>query len=439
MEMDNLCNIYIPQNVVLLKANNGDYLLVDSNSGGWAQLDPCGGKILEQMKRGTPIHEIEKIHKTAPIILNELTNEGFLTTILPKDEGKETLPQLLSTHIEITNSCNLKCKHCYLSSGVAKPNELTEDEVIEIIDEAAMLGAEKISLSGGEPFLKSWIYDVLRHIIDSGLLAYVFTNGTLLDDRAIDKLKDIKKVVTQISLEGSEPLTHDWIRGNGNYRTVETAIDKLCDAGLADNIILFLTLNSKNIEQLNEFVEFAKGKGIRRIRCTQINKQGRAESEWQAIKTSSKQWIQYGKMVEDLHDKFPNMEIIGNVYGGLKFWEGEFPRMSCDCGKEPRIDCQGNVFPCQMFIYQEYILGNIRHSDLSEVVNNGKLLELRRNILKRTGNFNVCCRCEYYHLCKGGCPGHALSEYGSFNSADSFCEVRKFWFNEFLSRYIMDS
>lgn len=436
MKAEELC---IPQHIAMFRIENGDGVLVDTRNGEWAQIDSSGWEIVEALKSGKSREEIERLFGERSAILDQLLEEEFLQSGRSSPFTYLTVPSLLSLHIELTNRCNLRCKHCYLSSGQEKANELTKEEVINLVDEVAMMGGEKISLSGGEPFMVKWLLDICRYAVERDFSVYVFTNGTFFDDNTVRVLKSLKRVVTQISIEGANPKMHDWIRGEGNFATIEQGIDRLCNAGLSENILLFGTLNRENIGTINEIVKFALSRNIRRIRFTQINKQGRANRDWEMLKPTYRQWIEYGKAVERIAKKYPDIEIIGNVYGGLKFEPGEFPRMTCECGKEPRIDCQGNVFPCQMFVSPQYIIGNIRQSSLSGTLNNGRLIDLKRAISGRIEANEKCRSCKFSLLCNAGCPGHSESEFGSINREDSLCGSRKFWFKEFVGRYMLDS
>ena len=55
---------------------------------------------------------------------------------------------------EITFACNMRCLHCGTSAGKKRPDELNTHEALQLIDELADLGADNITLSGGEPLLR---------------------------------------------------------------------------------------------------------------------------------------------------------------------------------------------------------------------------------------------------------------------------------------------
>ncbi|MCK5231298.1 MAG: radical SAM protein, partial [Desulfobulbaceae bacterium] len=88
---------------------------------------------------------------------------------------------LLSLELELSHVCNLRCIYCYASAGIPLENELSLDEIKDIIDQAAHLGTRKIIiLGGGEPLLYPHLFEVIDYILAKGIKADIFTNGQLM-------------------------------------------------------------------------------------------------------------------------------------------------------------------------------------------------------------------------------------------------------------------
>ncbi|MGD2136572.1 MAG: radical SAM protein, partial [Gemmatimonadales bacterium] len=82
--------------------------------------------------------------------------------------------------IQINNTCNLRCTHCLVSSGPGEPIGLPAAQVRGIVDRAAALGLERLYLTGGEPFVRRDLFDLIRHATDElGLEVIVLSNGTV--------------------------------------------------------------------------------------------------------------------------------------------------------------------------------------------------------------------------------------------------------------------
>lgn len=78
------------------------------------------------------------------------------------------------------------------------------------------------------------------------------------------------------------------------------------------------------------------------------------------------------------------------------------------CGEGLAVEHNGDVYPCDHFVWPEYKLGNIRENTLAELFDSEKRLKFA--LFKRNDLPPECMRCNYYHLCHGGCPGHRVAE-----------------------------
>ena len=122
--------------------------------------------------------------------------------------------------LQINNACNLSCSHCLVSSGPNGIVGMPTANVAATIDAAAVLGAERVYITGGEPFLRRDIFDLAKHITDThGCELIVLTNATLFAGRVRELLHtlDRDKLKFQVSIDGARPKTNDSIRGAGTF------------------------------------------------------------------------------------------------------------------------------------------------------------------------------------------------------------------------------
>ena len=119
--------------------------------------------------------------------------------------------------------CNLTCKYCVARSGPNVPRRALPAPLIrQLVDEAAVLGFERVFLTGGEPFLLPDICETLAYC-SARLPTTVLTNATLLHHRRLDQLDAVRNdnLVVQVSLDGADAAAHDAYRGRGTWaRTV---------------------------------------------------------------------------------------------------------------------------------------------------------------------------------------------------------------------------
>ena len=108
--------------------------------------------------------------------------------------------------------CNLSCAHCYSSSGPMARTELDAATVCEVISDAAAMGYEVVSVSGGEPLMYGGLDEVLAHAKSLNLRTTVTTNGFFTGQERLSHLCKLVDVLA-ISLDGP-PEIHNAIRGS---------------------------------------------------------------------------------------------------------------------------------------------------------------------------------------------------------------------------------
>ncbi|MGQ0841941.1 radical SAM protein [Actinokineospora sp.] len=131
-------------------------------------------------------------------------------------------------------NCNLTCTYCLTESGprVAR-RELGRGRMVEVAREAAANGFTDLGVTGGEPFLLTWLPDALAEMSEH-LPVLVLTNGTLFPTKRLPQLDPIlgRPVALQISLDRPDPDDNDEMRGPENFRKVVESVPRLVDKGI---------------------------------------------------------------------------------------------------------------------------------------------------------------------------------------------------------------
>lgn len=112
----------------------------------------------------------------------------------------------------ITKACQLKCLHCYRDAGTKEADELTPAEGKELIDEIALAGFNILIISGGEPLMRTDVYDLIAHARSQGLRPVLGTNGCMIDRTVARKLKEAGLMRAGISLDSTDEAVHDNFR-----------------------------------------------------------------------------------------------------------------------------------------------------------------------------------------------------------------------------------
>lgn len=117
---------------------------------------------------------------------------------------------------EITHQCNYNCSYCIFSCNNKKiDNELTTNECFHVIDELVLHGFKHLKITGGEPFIRKDIIEILKYASDQ-LITDISTNASLITEEKVKLLNDIKLKMIHVSLDGNK-LEHESVRGNNTY------------------------------------------------------------------------------------------------------------------------------------------------------------------------------------------------------------------------------
>ena len=106
---------------------------------------------------------------------------------------------------EITRRCNFKCLHCRSSSEMeAKGHpDFPTEEAYRVLDDIASYAKPVVVLSGGEPLLRSDVFDIAKYGTAKGLRMCLATNGSLVTEEACLKIKESDIKMVSLSLDGS--------------------------------------------------------------------------------------------------------------------------------------------------------------------------------------------------------------------------------------------
>ena len=141
--------------------------------------------------------------------------------------------------ISVTNRCNLKCKGCFpQAKHRSSLAEMSESKLRSIIEEARELGISFILLAGGEPLVRPEVLNIIKDFHE--IIFPLITNGLLIDEELLTKLREQKNVVPVISLEGYKKDT-DERRSKGVYDHLQRIIRLMADKNIFFGLSLTIT------------------------------------------------------------------------------------------------------------------------------------------------------------------------------------------------------
>ena len=166
--------------------------------------------------------------------------------------------------LELTHQCSLNCIMCpsFLRTPEAGKKELAFEEIRKVIDELSGYRPRPyISVSGGEPFLRPDIFDILKYLECRGLKYKILTNAAGILQGAKERLIGINPDIFQVSLDGPEHI-HDKIRQTPGAFSRTTEALRYLKENARFKILLMCIISSINSEYLHDIVMTAEELGI---------------------------------------------------------------------------------------------------------------------------------------------------------------------------------
>ena len=320
---------------------------------------------------------------------------------------------------DINNECNLNCKHCRVSEK--NDNEkLSLKEAKNLLAECWYNGITMLNLSGGEPFLRNDIFEILDYAQKFEDIV-ITTNGTLLNDEKCRKLSKYKNVKLSISLDGLEE-THDkFRRKKGAFRKVIDTLPLLNKYNI--KYAIKYTLSKETAEDSVKLLNFIAKMGAKEFNVRRVIVAGNANKDMVLSNEEYKNIIR--ELIQScrrLNVKFrtgdPLLIPIFSEVWGIDIKNDDLSKIyaGCQAGDEIiYIDYKGNVGACS---YIPKFADNIKDKPLDEILKNNKLfIDLREYKNKLEGK---CNKCTYKMIC-GGCRASALALKKSLFAEDPLC------------------
>jgi len=340
----------------------------------------------------------------------------------------------------ITRTCNLKCIHCYTdSAAVSYAGELSTDECRAVIDDLASFNVPAVLFSGGEPLVRSDIYDLAACARDRGVHVVLSTNGTLIDPDAARRFVKLQLAYVGISLDSAVPAVHDRFRGvEGAFARTMRGFRHCVEAG--QKVGLRLTLTRHTAHDIDRIFDFLEAENIDRACFYHLCPAGRGkdllalapQDSRRAVDTildRTRDLISRGRRVEiltvDNHCDGPYLYLrmlrenhprAQQVLQMLQ-WNGG-ARYSSGVGIG-NIDFAGNVHADQFSMYRSF--GNVRNRRFSEIwqdTSDPIMAGLKDRLPLLKGR---CAACRFKSICGGSLRARAELLTGDPWAADPAC------------------
>lgn len=157
---------------------------------------------------------------------------------------------------EITNTCNYHCSYCIFSSEAKKyEGELNTEEVMRTIKELKENNFTYIKFTGGEPFTRNDMIQILKYASELGFDMDISTNASLITNEIAQELKNINFPMVHVSLDGNDKYSHEHVRGDNTFERTLRGIRYLTENNVYTRI--GTVIYKQNEDKLEEIVKLA--------------------------------------------------------------------------------------------------------------------------------------------------------------------------------------
>ncbi len=337
--------------------------------------------------------------------------------------------------------CNMRCKYCFYHNvsslrdvkSFGMMTVVTAENLIKKALNFANGESVTFAFQGGEPLLAG--IDYFRQFVrtvekENSMNSQIFyglqTNGTLVNKEWCEFFKE-NKFLIGLSLDGDYENNRFRVEQGGNnaFYKILTAGQVLRSYQVDFNILTVLTGNCAN--NIDEIYRFFKSKNFKFLQFIPCLRPFGDNSENELYLTNE----QYASFLIKCFNYYVKDYAKGE-YTSIRYFDnlvqlfmGKHPEqcgMLGHCMHQFVVEGNGNVYPCDFYCIDQWLLGNINKTDFSTLANCDKAI----NFLKESLDISPECRqCQYYPLCrKGGCKRQQQDK--------NYCQAYKTFFNSCL-------
>ncbi len=378
--------------VIVFKNYGGKILAIAREEGNWIVLE----------------NETQKLFFEC---LNEMTIEKAIKqSCCSFEEAEEVVTQIIARHFEkkvryqktnpimqlyLTNKCNMCCPHCYMYAGEESDDEMTTDEVKDVLKAYRANGGRDVKMTGGEIALRKDLHEIVKYGKDLGLKIDLLTNGTLWTASAINEITPYINSV-QISIDGYNEDENAKVRGKGNFNKALAAVDMFARANNIVKVAITANYTNDIEEKISPFADFAKSL-----------KEKYSDYKVDVDIATGLLPGRYGKLSTSEDNKYRNATLaMNNRYLGcnnikdaayIKRHRSGIVLTNCSYGF-PTIAANGDLHFCPVTMMTTPV-ANIRTTPLDEVMQ----ICQKVHSYSDTSNLEPCKDCELKSICGGDC------------------------------------
>jgi MoaA/NifB/PqqE/SkfB family radical SAM enzyme len=352
IEFDVTKNIYLPS-LLFEKQMKDCFVVLASEYPNWIILNEDEYGLFQYLKEDTLLDSLlyfqkasgktdEEILTISQSLLTKIEEAQFyLHTPIIQEEKISNIAKKI--HINLTNNCNLRCKHCYLSAGTKEIINLDYKKLISFLDRLYQInGNTEVVISGGEPLCYNNIFETIAYLKNQGHKVILFTNGTMINSKNIKYIeKNCDEI--QLSMEGISKYYYESIRGEGNYPKLLNAIDLINNTNM--QLTLAITILKSTFSDVeNRLLEFLEILEVKKINI-RINDD--VEYKGNAKQLDPSNFIFNHARKYRINSVIKNLNKNGYIIGPSRARNIHFS--NCGIGTNIVINFDEKVYPCSKY------------------------------------------------------------------------------------------
>jgi AdoMet-dependent heme synthase len=314
----------------------------------------------------------------------------------------------LSVQLDLTYRCNEHCEHCYLDHQ--DRGELKTQEVKRILQQLADAGVFFLTISGGEPFLRRDLFEILQHARYLHFNIKLKTNAVLIRQQDAQRLRELAVEQVQVSVYSTRAEIHDGVtKLPGSLPATIAGIRLLRRAGIKVSVAnVLMSSNAQDSENVRKL-------------SSELGAHYTLDPTITPMMDGDTSILKYRVSSEMLHDVFHNPHLVGNAKEfcapPAPIDDGVLEGYPCSAGHTAcYISPYGEVFPCVQFPLS---CGNLRETSFQKIWTHSPQLTQVRSI--RAKDLSTCSSCSHLGSCTR-CPGLAYMEGDMRGPSSADCE-----------------
>jgi len=333
---------------------------------------------------------------------------------------------ITTAYLHVTNQCNLHCAGCY-SYDVKrnKAENLSIEKLALAIDQLSILGIKRLIISGGEPFLREDLPEIIRYAKEKCSIDYVdvLTNGTLINHEQIKRIAPFVNRIC-VSFDGYSENAVAYIRKKQRFSELVLAINKIKEAGISAHLIP--TIHAKNFTDIEKYFDLS----------TQLD----VTLTFSLLSTRHD-----NEMINNLIPTDQDLEDIARiliditcdkrmVFQDTPINNNLITKSFCGVAQGiVSISSDGKIYPCHMLHDDQFLMGSVFDECLDEEFGG----EIRKELSTLSvESFEGCSSCEIRYFCGGGCRARSYYESGGVYGKDPYCKLMKRFYDNKLHQML---